>query len=121
MTCITETDFIARVEGLITELACGREDDRDLQFRSNETLMEGYARALALEGRGRRLRKRQLELADLSEPDAAALRQLTAFARSEARLGRQEHELRVLLAVLRGALAGLAGAAHHEMIPRRSA
>jgi hypothetical protein len=121
MTCITESDFIARVEGLITELACGREADGDLQFRWNETLIEGYGRALALEGRRRRLRERQLALADLPEPDAGALRQLTAFARSEARLGRQEHELRLLLAALRGALAGLAGAADHEMIPRRSA
>jgi hypothetical protein len=121
MTCITESDFIARVEGLIAELAYRHDADRELQYRWNETLMEGYGRALALEGQRRRLRERQLELADLPEPDAGALRQLTAFARSEARLGRQEQELRARLAALRGAVAGLADVARHEMMPRRSA
>ena len=121
MTRITESDFIARVEGLIAELACRHEADGDLHYRWNETLMEGYSRALALEGRRRRLREHQLELADLPEPNAAALRQLTAFARSEARLGRQEHELRALLASLKAASPGLADVAHHEMMPRRSA
>jgi hypothetical protein len=101
MTSITEKDFIARVEGLMSELTDVPAADDDLQHRSRETLMEGYGRALALEGRRRKLRERQLELADLPEPDAGALSELTALARREARLGRQERELRALLARLR--------------------
>jgi chromosome segregation ATPase len=121
MTCITESDFIARVEGLIAELERRRDTDGDLQCRWNEALMEGYTRALALEGRRRRLRERQRELADLPEPSNAAMRQLTALTRSEASLRRQEHELRALLVSLRAALVELADVAHHEMMPRRSA
>jgi hypothetical protein len=101
MTSITEKDFIARVEGLITELTDVPAADDDLRHRSREALMEGYGRALALEGRRRQLRERQLELADLPEPDVGALRELTALTRREARLGRQERELRGLLALLR--------------------
>jgi hypothetical protein len=121
MTSITEKDFIARVEGLTAELADAHGGDDDLRRRSHEALMEGYGRALALEGRCRQLRERQLELADLPEPDAGALRELTALARREARLGRQERELRALLARLRERGAALAGAALHETMPRRSA
>jgi hypothetical protein len=121
MTSITEKDFIAHLEGLIAELADVRAEDDDLRRRSHEALMEGYGRALALEGRCRQLRERQLELADLPEPDAGALRELATLARREARLGRQERELRALLALLRERGAGLAGAVLHETMPRRSA
>jgi hypothetical protein len=120
MTSITEKDFIARVEGLLAELADAHGGDEDLRRRSHETLMEGYSRALALEGRCRQLRERQLELADLPELDAGALGELTALARREARLGRQERELRALLALLREREAALADALH-ETMPRRSA
>lgn len=101
MTSVTEKQFITRVEGLMTELAGVRAADDDLRRRSEEALSEGYGRALALEGRRRQLRERQLELADLPRPDVDALRELTALARGEARLGRQERELRALLALLR--------------------
>jgi hypothetical protein len=101
MTSITEKHFIARVEGLVTELTDAPVADDDLRHRSREALMEGYGRALALEGRRRQLRERQLELADLPESDVGALRELAALARREARLGRQERELRSLLALLR--------------------
>ncbi len=103
MTAISEKDFIACIEGLVSELAGAREVDEDLRRRSHEALMEGYGRALALEGQRRRLRERQLELADLPEPDAIALRELAALARREARLGRQEGKLRSMLAPLRSA------------------
>ena len=76
----------------MTELAGVRAADDDLRRRSEEALSEGYGRALTLEGRRRQLRERQLELADLPQPDVGALRELTALARGEARLGRQERE-----------------------------
>jgi hypothetical protein len=121
MTSITEKDFIARVEGLMAELADAHGRDEELRRRSHEALMEGYGRALAIEGRCRQLRERQLELADLPEPDAGALDELTVLARREARLGRQERELRALLALLKEREAALAGTALHETMPRRSA
>jgi hypothetical protein len=121
MTRIIESAFIAWVEGLITELVDVREGDDDLRRRSHEALMEGYGRALALEGRCRQLRERQLELADLDEPDAGALRELTGLAQREARLGNQERELRAVLARLREASIRLADAALHETMPRHSA
>lgn len=121
MASITEKDFIARVEGLMAELADIRGGDDDLRCRSHEALMEGYGRALALEGRCRQLREKQLALADLPEPDAGALRELAALARREARLGRQERNLRALLAILKEREAALAGAMLHERMPRRSA
>jgi hypothetical protein len=102
MTPITKKNFIAHLEGLMGELAAARALDDDLRRRLDEALMEGYGRALALEGRCRQLRERQLELADLPEPDASALGELTALARREAQLGRQERELRALLARRRG-------------------
>jgi hypothetical protein len=121
MTPIAENDLIARIGGLMVELADVREADDDLRRRSQEALMEGYGRALALEGRCRQLRDRQLELADLPQPDAGALRELTALARREARLGRQERELRAVLALLREREAALGSAVLHETRPRRSA
>jgi hypothetical protein len=121
VTCITENDFIARAERLITELGGRSAADADLVGRRHEMLTEGYGRALALEGQRRRLRERQLELADLSEPDAGALRELTTLARREARLGRREHELRALLSALKGAHTGPLKTSRHEMMPRRSA
>jgi hypothetical protein len=101
VTPIAEKTFIACIEKLMTDLAGAGEVDEDLQSRSYEVLMEGYGWALALEGQRRRLRERQLKLADLPEADAGALSELAGLARREARLGRQEGELRSMLAPLR--------------------
>jgi hypothetical protein len=109
MACTTEHDFAACVEDLIIKLASRRGADAELERRVHDVLIEGYGRALALEGRRRRLRERQLELADLPKLDAAGLRELAALARREAGLVRKEHELRALLAPL-GADARCQGA-----------
>ena len=121
VTSIVGNDFIAHIEGLMTELTGVAEVYEDLLSRSHEVLTEGYGRALALEGQRRRLRERQLELADLPEPDAVALRELAALARREARLGRQEDELRSILAPLRERERDWQARALHDMMPRRSA
>jgi hypothetical protein len=121
MTRITENAFIARVEDLITELASHQDGDAKLRCDCHEALVAGYGRALALEGERRRLRERQLELADLPELDAGALRELTGLTQREARLGHQERELRAALARLREACLELPDAALHETMPRRSA
>jgi hypothetical protein len=101
VTSTDENDFLARIEGLMSELACVVEVDEELGIRSHEALMEGYGRALALEGQRRRLRERQLKLAELPNPDAVALRELTALARREAWLSQQEGRLRSMLDPLR--------------------
>jgi hypothetical protein len=111
MTPTTKKEFTVRVEELMSELVGVQEMDEGLQTRWHETLMEGYSRALALEAQRRRLRKRLLELADLSEPDAGALRELTSLTRQEARLGRRERKLRALLDRLRNR-------EHHWPVPR---
>jgi len=108
VTCIAEKDVIARIESLISELAGVGEVGEELESRRLETLMEGYGRALALEAQRRRLRERQLELAD-GEPDAVALSELGVLAMREARLGRRERKLRAMLAPLRGRRTGMAG------------
>jgi hypothetical protein len=111
VTCTAEKDLIARIESLISELAGVGEVDGELERRRLETLMEGYGRALALEGQRRRLRERQVELADAPEPDAVALSELGALALHEARLGRREGKLRAMLARLReGERGGKRGA-----------
>jgi hypothetical protein len=120
MTRITENAFITGVEDLITELASGSEEDGKLRRRCHEALIAGYGRALALEGKRRRLRERQLELVDLPELGAGAMRELTSLAQRRARLDRQERDLRMVLARLREACVGLADALHDTM-PRRSA
>ncbi|MCW3058036.1 MAG: hypothetical protein JWO21_2005 [Solirubrobacterales bacterium] len=121
MTCATEHDFIARVERLIGELASRRGADRHLLCRWQDALTEGYGRALALEGRRRRLRLRQLALADLPEPDAAAQRELVSLSQREVKLARQVLELRAQLEALKEAGAGLAEGPPYETMPRRSA
>jgi hypothetical protein len=110
VTCIAEEDLIARIESLISELAGVGEVGGELERRRLETLMEGYGRALALEGQRRRLRERQVELADVLEPDAGALSELAALALREARVGRRERKLRAMLGPLRGGRRGAADA-----------
>jgi hypothetical protein len=101
VNCIEEKDFVASVEALIAKLAGAEEVDEDLHARSHEVLMEGYGRALALEGERRRVRERQLQLADVAELDAVMSRELAALAQREARLSRRESELRSVLAPLK--------------------
>lgn len=96
-----EKHFIAHVEELTREIDAANELDERLQTSRQELLMEGYSRALELEGRRRQWRVRRRELADLPAPNADQLRELASLARSEAQLGRRERRLRATLARLR--------------------
>ena len=104
---ILDSDFTARVESLLTEFAEIRSAGEDLCRRLHETLLEGYGRALALEGERRRLHTQQLRLADLPSPNDQALRELAALAQSEARLARESSGLRALVGRLRERELGL--------------
>ena len=85
---------------MISELDSA-EFDAGLRGRCDDALMHGYALALRLEGRRRRLRERQLELAGLSEIDDGMTRELASAAGREASLAREERRLRGLLTLLR--------------------
>jgi hypothetical protein len=108
MTTITENDFIARVERLLREFA-DTPVEEDLRLRLHDTLLEGYGRALALEAECRQLRSRQMELAGLPNPDDRALSELISLAQQEARLARDEHDLRALIGRLRDREQRLSG------------
>jgi len=75
--------------------------DPTLGRRCKEVLLEGLATALALEGQRRRIRRRQQELACLSQGDDASARELARLARREVALASDERRLRDLLARLR--------------------
>ena|SRR5436190_16917023 len=102
MTCIPESEFIARVEELMAELGSRRDADGSLRRRWEELLMEGYGRALAVEGKRRRVLRRQRELAGLPRTEGAVTDELVSLVRCEAALAHEERRLRDLLARLRG-------------------
>jgi hypothetical protein len=92
--------FIASVQDLIAEVGTAP-ISYELSERLSGALVEGYARVLALEGARRRLHARELEIAECSPLDSAALSELTELAQREARIVRQERVLRALLESLR--------------------
>jgi hypothetical protein len=91
---------VKTVQALITELEASELSGEQLR-RCNELLMEGYARALALESRRRRLLERQHDLAGRPGADERSIRKLAILAHCEAALAAEERRLRHLLAHLR--------------------
>lgn len=89
-----------RLERLIRELEASALDE-GLRHRCDEALTAGYAEALAIEGRRRRLRERQRELLAEGDGGAAAIEELVGVARRELDLVREEKALRELLGRLR--------------------
>jgi hypothetical protein len=88
------------IECLLRELQSGAADPA-LLGRCDAALAEGYAHALHIEGRRRRLRERQSELAESLRGTSPEGDELAWLARTEIVLASRERELRDLLGRLR--------------------
>ena len=96
-----------RVEELSARVAAGRADAKLLRDL-DDALSEGYALALALDGKRLRLDRRIAKLAEAID-DAAAARELRALALERRAVAREADELRERLGCLRREFVRLGG------------